>query len=132
MTEIRSVNNTESKPAVDTSQKAVQQTEAKKQPEQEQESIFVPTEKLVEDVAKCIARNPDGSLDMKTAREFTVMDLLDGVIVALNGNEIVDTPKDRELIEKQYKAFEALLQRRQEEESKKYFETERADSKAKK
>ena len=74
----------------------------------------VPTEKLIEDVAQFIARNPDGSLDIKTAKEFSILDLLDNVIILLDSS-IADTPEDKELIEKQYKAFSALLDRRQQE-----------------
>ena len=79
-------------------------------------SVWAKERELLEAVAKYIPRNPDGSLDIEAAKKFTVIDLLERASSALAAMAAAQTPEERERLEKEYRAFDNLLQKREKEE----------------
>ena len=82
-------------------------------------SLWNKEKELIEAVAKYLPKNPDGTLDIKTARGFTILDLLERSTSVLVSLTEAKTPEEKKQLEEEYKAFDNLLQKREEDDTKK-------------
>ena len=82
-------------------------------------SVWTNECQLVEAVAKYIPKNPDGTLNVKAAKELTILDLLLHATTTLSAMVEAKNPEEKKRLENEYHAFDNLLQKREEDEMKK-------------